>query len=186
MLYDIFEMSKTQQKIIGINLYGDAGYFCGIVLDYSEEIIRVEKYTKYGLKDGVIIESIFQVERIDFDDDFTNSVEYLIKNQKKLFTSNFTNKFYDDLDEDNWQESVLELYVNEKKLLLSIQINGDDYFHGFIENKDEDNFTLRCIGNLGEDKGLAVFKIEDITSYNIDDIECRKRLLLYKNRKHEN
>ena len=66
--------------------------------------------------------------------------------------------------------------------MLSLQINNDDCYQGFIEAKNDITFSYRCIGDLGDDKGLAFFKIDDVTNIKIDDLECRKRLLLFKNR----
>lgn len=182
MFYEILEKAKTTQKVIGLSLYGEVGFYCGIVLEYSDEIIKLQQYTKYGKNDGITLQPISEIERIDFDDTFTNAVEFLAKNQKAINTSNFTNKFYTDLDDENWQNQVLDLYVKERKVMLSIQINTDDYYQGFIEAKNDITFSFKCVGELGEDKGLAFFKIEDVSNIKIDDLECRKRLLLFNRR----
>ncbi len=183
MFYEILEKAKTSKKIIGLSLYGEVGFYCGLVLDYSDEIIKLQQYTKYGKNDGITLQPLSEIERIDFDDSFTNAVEFLANNQKALNKSNYTNKFYTDFDDDNWQNQVLDLYIQERKVMLSIQINTDDYYQGFIEAKNDITFSFRCIGELGDDKGLAFFKIEDVSNIKIDDLECRKRLLLYNNRK---
>ena len=183
MFYEILEKAKNAKKIIGLSLYGDVGFYCGLVLDYSEEIIQLQQYTKYGRNDGITLQPLSEIERIDYNDSFTNVIEFLAKNQKALNAINYTNKFYTDFDDDNWQNQVLDLYVQERKVMLSIQINTDDYYQGFIEAKNDITFSFRCIGELGEDKGLAFFKIEDVSNIKIDDLECRKRLLLFKHRK---
>jgi len=179
MFYEILETAKKTNKIIGLSLYGEVGFYSGKVLEYSNETIKLQQFTKYGQADGVTLQPISEIERIDFDDNFTNAVEFLAENQAALHKSNYTNKFYTDIDDENWQNQVLDLYVKERKVLLSIQINTDDCYQGFIEAKNDITFSFRCVGNLGEDKGLAFFKIEDITNIKIDDFECRKRLLLY-------
>lgn len=183
MFPEILEKAKTTEKIIGISLYGEVGFFCGIVLDYSDEIIKLLQYTKYGKNDGITLQPISEIERIDFDDNFTNALEFLSKNQKALNKTNYKNKFYADLDDDNWQNQVLDLYVKEKNVMLSVQINNADYYQGFIEAKNDITFSYKCIGDLGEDKGLAFFKIDDVTNIKIDDLECRKRLLLFNYKK---
>lgn len=183
MFYEILEKAKTSKKIIGLSLYGEVGFYCGLVLDYSDEIIKLQQYTNYGKNDGITLQPLSEIERIDFDDSFTNAVEFLANNQKALNKSNYTNKFYTDFDDDNWQNQVLDLYIQERKVMLSIQINTDDYYQGFIEAKNDITFSFRCVGDLGDDKGLAFFKIDDVSNIKIDDLECRKRLLLYNNRK---
>ncbi|TYP99669.1 hypothetical protein C7447_101273 [Tenacibaculum adriaticum] len=183
MFYEVLEKSKINKKVIGISLYGDVGFYCGVVLDYSDDVIQLQQYTKYGQNDGVTLQIISEIERIDFNDSFTNTIEFLAKNQEALHATNYINKFYSDLDDEDWQNQVLDLYLKERKVMLSLQINNDDYYQGFVEAKNELTFSFRCIGDLGEDKGLAIFKIEDVSSIKIDDFECRKRLLLY-NKKH--
>ena len=66
--------------------------------------------------------------------------------------------------------------------ISSIEINNS-YYSGFVEEVDKENFTFNLIGKSGEDEGLTMFKVEDITHFKINDIDNRKRLLLYNWRK---
>ena len=70
MFYEILEKAKTSKKIIGLSLYGEVGFYCGLVLDYSDEIIKLQQYTKYGKNDGITLQPLSEIERIDFDDNF--------------------------------------------------------------------------------------------------------------------
>jgi hypothetical protein len=47
----------------------------------------------------------------------------------------------------------------------------------------ETDFILNCVGKLGEDEGTVVYKIEDVTGFKINDIDNRRRAMLYKWRK---
>jgi len=180
MLNELLEKSKINKKVIGVRLYDDTGFLCGIVIDYNDDIVQLQNYTEYGQLDGVGLEEISQIERIDFNDEYTNSIEYLIKNQDKLLEPEFKSRFFEDLLEDDWQNLAITPYVNEKNFLICIQINQDIIYRGFIEQINEAHFTFKCIGNLGEDKGISMFKFEDVSSLKINDLECRKRFLLYQ------
>jgi hypothetical protein len=42
---------------------------------------------------------------------------------------------------------------------------------------------LHCVGKNGEDLGNAIFKVEDVTEVRVNDIDDRRRLLLFNWRK---
>jgi len=180
MMYELLEESKRNKKIIGIDLYRDEGFWCGVILDYNDDTFQLQHYTKFGKKDGVSIDEVAKIERIDFDDDYVNSINYLIKNQEKLTENKFKSRFFEDLIGDEWQALALTPYLNEKKFLLCVSISESVSYRGFLEKMNEYSFSFRCIGDLGEDKGLSVFKFEDVSSIRINDLECRKRFILYK------
>ena len=180
MINEILEKSKIDKKVIGLRLYDNNGFLCGIVIDYNDDIVQFQHYTEYGQLDGVGLEEVSQIERIDFNDEYTDAINFLIKNQDKLQEPQFKNRFFEDLAEDDWQTLALTPYLNEKNFLISIEVNQDFTYRGFIEQINEYNFTFRSIGNLGENKGLSMFKFEDVSSLKINDLECRKRFLLHK------
>jgi hypothetical protein len=179
MMFDILEGSKVKKKVIGVSLYGDNGFWYGIIVDYNEDIVQLQNYTEYGQLNGVSLLEFSQIERVDFNDEHTNSLEFLIKNQDEFKKMNYKNLFFNELTDDDWKFQALKPYEKERKLLVGVQINQDDTYFGFIEKIDEEYFSFRCIGNLGEDKGLCVFNTEDVTSFVINDLDCRKRYLLF-------
>lgn len=67
--------------------------------------------------------------------------------------------------------------------MASIEINGNDFFSGFVKDISEEDFILNCVAKNGEDLGTSIFKIEDVTEIRVNDIDDRRRLLLYKWRK---
>jgi hypothetical protein len=184
MINKILKESKKNKRVIGIGLYGDNGFWSGIVIDFNDEIVHFQHYTSYGKPDGIGLERISQIERIDFDDEYTNAMEHIIKNSDKLEEGKFKSRFYEDLTEENWQTQTLKPYEKEKNQLVSIQINQDSFYKGLIEKLDEQTLLFRVIDELGNDKGLSLFKIEDVSSIKINDLECRKRFLLYSLKKN--
>ena len=99
---------------------------------------------------------------------------------QKMEEKEFKSRFYEDFNEENWQFQALKPYEKETNQLISIQINHDGFYQGLIESIDDYSFVFRTVGDLGIDKGLSVFKIEDVTSVKINDLECRKKFLLFK------
>jgi len=183
MMLSVLKDSKLNKKVVGIALYGSNGFWYGIVIDFNEDILQLQHYTEYGQLNGVVIIEVSQIERTDFNDDHTQSLDFLIKNQDEFKNMNYTNLFFNELTDDNWKFQALKPYEKERKLLVGVQINQDDTYFGFIEKIDEEYFSLHCIGNLGEDKGLCIFNTEDVSSFVINDLDCRKRYLLFNIKK---
>lgn len=181
MINELLEKSKVKKKLIGIDLYADEGYWCGIILDFNEDTFQLQHFTKFGEKDGVTIDEISKIERIDFGDDYLKSIEFLIEHQEKLKENPHKNRFFEDLVGEDWQTLALTPYLNEKNFLISISISGDSTYRGFVEKIDDYSFFFKCIGELGENKGYSMFKFDDVFSIKINDLECRKRFLLHKN-----
>jgi hypothetical protein len=47
----------------------------------------------------------------------------------------------------------------------------------------ESDLILHCVGKMGEDEGTVIYRIEDVTAVRVNDIENRKRVMLFKWRK---
>lgn len=84
---------------------------------------------------------------------------------------------------ENWQFDALLQLHNAKEQMASIEINGSDYYTGFVKDISDEDFILNCVAKNGEDIGTSLFKIEDITEIRVNDIDDRGRLLRYKWRK---
>ena len=181
ILASIFEDSKQNKKIIHINLdLGDGDFWCGYVTDYNEEFVMLHHFTKYGKSDGEIIEQIERIESIEYDDDYSKCMQYIIDNSWEIDVEA-------DLDfklpeTENWQFEFLSQQVGLKNSLCRLELLSE-IFTGFIAKLNDQVVLVHLVGRLGEDNGYATYKIEDIISVRINDIESRKRLLLYNWRK---
>jgi len=174
MLYKILEESKKNNKLISLSLYGDVGFWCGVVQDYNEEFIELKHYTKFGDVDGIAIERISDIERIDIEDDHLKAIAVLIKKNEQIKKAEFKSRIFDELDKDNWSFVSLKPYEKDKDVLVSIQVNNDNYYQGFVVEMDSDYLRFEIIDTDGVSEGECLFKLQ------INDFECRKRLLIYK------
>jgi hypothetical protein len=86
-------------------------------------------------------------------------------------------------DSESWQFEILQQMEGNYEKVISVEINGSDYFSGFIHEVSENDFIIHCVGKLGEDEGTVIYKIEDVTGFKINDIDNRKRAMLFKWRK---
>lgn len=182
ILIDILQKSKDNKEIIGIWKYNDEdSFWVGYVKDFNEELVVIQHYTKYGKLDGIIIERIAEIKSIDFNDDYTKSLKYIIENSALLENDNDFNLKLND--SEDWQLEVLKQTEGNKDLMVSVEINGSDYYSGFVLIVSETDFILNMVGKFGEDEGRTIFKIEDVTSFRVNDLDDRKRKLLYNWRK---
>ena len=142
--------------------------------------LTFQHFTKYGKKDGIIFFQLAQIKNIDFEDQYTKSIAYVIQHSEKIAKENSIEIII--LDDENWKNDILNQLNKKTEIISSIKVYGE-YYTGFILEVDEDSFIIRCIDSLGMDQGLSMFKTEDITDFKLNDIDNRKRLLLYNWRK---
>ncbi|MEQ9165039.1 MAG: hypothetical protein RLO12_02180 [Fulvivirga sp.] len=177
-MIDILEKSKSDKKFIGIWLYNDDdGFWSGIVKDYTDDFVILQHYTKYGKPDGLIIEKIENIESIDFDDDYSRAMEYLIKNSELIDVDSEVEIKINN--PETWQKDILDDQIGKKDRIVRVQINHNNYYSGFVEWCDEDSLILALIGDEGQGEGKSIYKIEDINAIRVNDLENRKKLLLY-------
>ena len=113
MINEILENSKAKNKLVGIKLYGEAGYWCGIVEDYNDDFIQLKHVTKNGELDGIAIERIVDVERIDIEDDYLTAMKIVIENRQKIRDIEIKSRIFTDLDDENWQYVSLKPYESD-------------------------------------------------------------------------
>jgi len=183
ILNEILEKSRLTKELIGIWKYDDSEKFwCGYVVEYNESLIKLQHFTKYGKHDGVIIIPIHEIQSIDFNDDYARAMQVIIDYSTELEKQNKLD--FNISENENWRYETLKQLESSSEIMANIEFNqNNDSFAGFIIKVDEDNFVLHCIGEIGEDEGMVIYKIEDINTIKINDMLCRKRTMLHKWRK---
>jgi hypothetical protein len=58
-------------------------------------------------------------------------------------------------------------------------MSNSDSYTGFIIKVSDTHFIMHLIGKNGEDEGTSVFKVEDVSSFQINDMDNRRRAMLY-------
>ncbi|MEZ4937816.1 MAG: hypothetical protein R2799_09515 [Crocinitomicaceae bacterium] len=183
MLTDILERSKEEQEIIGLWTYDDEdGFWSGYVVDFNEEMVVFKHFTKYGKSDGIIIESMQNIASIDFNDDYSKCMAYIIKNAEKLELQEDIQLNIKDIE--NWHHEVLADQIANPNRIVRMIMESDETYCGLVEWVDDENLVIRLIDKEGQDEGNTLFRLEDIKTLRINDLENRRRLLLY-NWKHQ-
>lgn len=182
LLIQQLEKSKQNKELLSFTVYGDdSKFWCGYVVDYSKDFVAIQHFTKFGKKDGIIVHPIDNFERIDFNDDYVKAMECVIDYSDQIYKPNTMNLGFSQ--SENFYRSVLIQLTGNKDVIASFEISNDDYYSGYIIEVSDIDFAINCVGKSGEDLGMSLFKIEDITSIQLDDVDNRRRNILFKWRK---
>ncbi len=180
MFLDILEKSKSEKKLVELNCYGVAeGFYCGYVLAYNEEFVIVQHFTKFGIFDGILTLSLADIKFIESDTAYLKGIELLMNNQSLFLNQTFKLK---GKNEDSFTH-LFESFIGNKDYLIKFELSDEDIYFGFIAWCDEDYFSVINIDSDGSVMGNATFKFEDLKMYAVDDLECRKRKMLYDTQK---
>ncbi len=182
MIKEILENSKKNKKFIGIWNYDDEdSFWSGYVEDYTDDVVYLKHFTKYGKYDGIVIEKIESIKSIDFDDEYSRIMHYLIENPHLL--EDHKEISIKKPKTKNWKYEVAKLLVGDTNSVLRIIMENEDTYTGRVVKLDKEHIVLNLLDSDGIDLNLSLFKFDDITSMRINDIEGRKRLIAYKWRK---
>lgn len=179
ILHDILRKSKEHKEIISIWQYNtDKGSFVGYITEINDEYIGFRHFTRFGKPDGIIFIKVANIKNIDFNDDYTKVMECLIEYSDII---DKPSDFNISLNQsENWQFNAILQLNKVKDQIASFEINGNEYFTGFVKDISDEDFILNCVGKNGENHGTSLFKIEDVTEVRVNDIDDRRRLLLFK------
>lgn len=178
MLFELLEKAKLKRQLIAIYLY-DEGFYCGILEDFNEEFIQIWHYTKFGEQDGLVVENFSNIERISFEENYLTALQLIIDNYSEIKSDKHKYKNFNHLGEEDWQYECLKHYQGDQTVLASIQINQDNFFQGFVIDLNEEFLIFKVIDSLGREDETCIFKLEDINSVKVNDLNCRKKLFLY-------
>jgi hypothetical protein len=175
----LFELSKTEKKLLMVYPRGDDMFWLGYVLRHTSEIVELQHFSHLGQPDGIVVEKIDNIERVEFSNDYVRAFNHLISNYQAMETQTIH-----QLEEhvlDDWNVSILKQFIGTQKL-VTIQINGNTEM-GFPKEVTDEFLVWHSVGKLGEDYGLVCFRIDGVSSIQADTFRNRKAELLYRWRK---
>ena len=109
--YNILQYSKDTKSIIAIFQDPSAhDFLAGYVLDFNEEFFTLQHISKFGKLDGILIEPIYKIRRID-QDDYCKCLQYVMKHAEELDRETMIN--LDIPGEENWMYHTLKALEGE-------------------------------------------------------------------------
>ncbi len=177
ILEKIIAHSKKTKTLIGVRKYNEGDdFYVGYIVDFNDKLIVLQHITKFGLEDGLIVEKIENIESFETEEDYVKSYQFLFDNQNKI--SNQTIKNIKLSKGENWQYALLKNKF-DKGQIFTIELNNDTYIHGYLIDFDETYIQLKSIDNLGNNEGIIIYKLSDISGFTFERLESRKRQVFY-------
>lgn len=177
ILIRLLERSKLTKELLAFWEYGNTeGFSAGYVIDYNETLVLIQHYSKYGMKDGILIWPIDKIQNIDFENDYLACLQFMVekaKDQSGISLSlNLPNH-------DEWQFDLLVQLEGNRNFMTSTEINGGTFFTGFIQDVSEEDFVISGVSQIGNEEGKSHYKVNEITAFQFNDLDNQKRLALY-------
>ncbi len=179
ILSRVFLHSKKTKTLIGLYRSGSQidDFTVGYVLDYNDSFVIIQHVTKYGVEDGIHVNKLADLEKIEIDEDYIKSCQLFFDNPALLPMQtvrkakfNFSESWQFDLLNDN-------SYQGE---LIAFQLRGEDLFSfGFVIDFDELNILIHLVSESGSSQGTNAYHLVDIASFGVDTIQCRRRKSMY-------
>ena len=71
MILDIILKSKETKTLIGFNFYGsDNGFYCGYVLEFNDEFVIIQHFSKFGINDGILVHKLSDIKYFETETDY--------------------------------------------------------------------------------------------------------------------
>jgi len=185
MRNEIFEVSKTDKKIIAVRKYGDEDdFWLGFIENYNDEIIQLRVFDSQGIDDGIVIEKQENIDSIDFDSDYEKTYEYLVN---RIYNLNEIEEIVSFKNSVDWKKEYLDEF-KQRNELISFQINEGAglIIYGYVLDLHDNEFIINAIGHIGEDEGKTIYKIDDIVALKFASRKSKLRAELNKWRKEIN
>jgi hypothetical protein len=174
ILDKILAHSKKTKTLIGVRKYEDDDeLYLGYIIEYSDLLIQMQQVSKYGLKDGVIILKIEDVETFEVEDDYVKAYQFLLENAKEIKEQTVESLKLPKTE--NWQyEVVKDLFLTKR--IVTIELSNERIVvNGYIVDFDKTYLSFNPIDHIGKEQGTIIYKLVDLTSLSIDELESRKR-----------
>lgn len=153
---------QRQNKNILIYCCEDSNKFLyGKLLSVNDCEFALIMYTPCGEYDGIIVKSIEDITRIEYDG------QYDQKMQKVLSRNLDAEKYI--IDNSLITSSILELSLKLNKI-VSIELLGSGYDDvvGFVDEISDNKCTVKLIDEYGYEDGYSFILISDITQVMFD------------------
>ncbi len=153
---------KKQNKNISIYCCEDTNNFSyGKLLSVNDCEFALLMYTPYGLYDGIIVKSIDEILRIEYDGQYDQKMQ-------KVLSQNTAAENY-CIDDSQITSSVLELSLKQNRI-VSIELlnSGYDDVVGFVDEIFDNKCIIKLVDEYGYEDGYSCIKISDITQVVFD------------------
>jgi hypothetical protein len=183
IISEIFTYSQETKTLIRVrkrNSESDA--WVGYILDFNDTVFVLQHISSLGLEDGLIIESIDNIDNFETDDDYLKAIQLLFDQENQIQKQQVKNVEL-PASEENWQLELLKNRFDQGKI-ITVEVNDSESVnYGYVLDYDDTSLQLKSISKTGDENGTTTYCLAEITSLTVDRLEGRKRQFLYEMKK---
>lgn len=146
-------------------------HYTGYIAEMNDREILIAHISNNGHYDGYVVRRVEDIYRIDYDGEYEKRIELLYKGRGQSHSIVFTTEGHESL-------FFATLNVAQQDKLVTSLILDDDCRCGFIKGYDNDVVCLYALSDNGEEDGISVVRMAEISAIEIDtDYEQNLKLL---------
>ncbi|MDD2269061.1 MAG: hypothetical protein PHY15_05860 [Eubacteriales bacterium] len=175
-MFNLLKMLCEEGKYASIytNTQDTSKFHYGKVLAVNDSEVLIYMISPNGTFDGVILEPLKAVLRIEIDGQYDAKM-------KKLFSSELMVAFNEKLDSLNLKRSLLQIAQKTNKIVsLELIYSGFDDVVGFIKALHDEICEIQVVDEYGFKDGQSFVKLDDITKICYASEDEERILKLYK------
>ena len=137
-------------------------FSAGIISEIFDNEVIISHYLPNGKYDGYIVKRISDIYKIETDSKYAEKIEILSKiNETK----------HDQLcrvKENGFSTLLTYAYETKKVVTIELVDSGNNDAIGFVQQINDKYCTISMLDDYGENDGVSVFNIEDISHLSCD------------------
>lgn len=158
------KLLKLQKQNKNVSIYccdDNNNFIYGKILSVNDSEFALLMYTPSGNYDGIIVKSIDEIIRIEYDGQYEQKMQ-------KVMLRNIDAESY-CIDGFLITNSILELSLKLNKI-VSIELlkSGYDDVVGFVDEICDNKCTVKLVDEYGYEDGYSFILISDITQVMLD------------------
>ncbi|WP_238882330.1 hypothetical protein [Clostridium sp. YIM B02551] len=140
-------------------------FLFGYIVDYNDDFFIVAMISPDGQYDGFVLREISSIVRINVDGKYENKILELAKHNK-IIHEKFT------LQDDNFISEFLR-FAEQQEYIVSIELLNSGFYdvQGYIEAIEDDNCNIKQVNEYGEEDGVSLIKLIDITKISCNSLD---------------
>lgn len=157
----LFELQKQNKNVLIYSCEDSNKFLYGKLLSVNEIEFALLMYTPCGKYDGIIVKSIEDITRIEYDGQYDRKMQKVLL--RNIEAENYC------IDDSLITSSILELSLKLNKI-ASIELldSGYDDVVGFVDEISDNKCTIKLVDEYGYEDGYSFILISDITQVMFD------------------
>src|SRR4051794_28055629 len=126
MIESILQESKKNRSLIGLNYYGSSGFYCGYVLDFNNEFVIIQHFSKFGMQDGLLVHKLADIKYFEKDTEYLKGIKLLIQMGNSVQKQTYSLPSNKEITEGFL--NLFESFIGNKEHLIKFELNDEELY----------------------------------------------------------